>query len=712
MNTLTKKMPSVWLALAAACGFMWALPYAVGFLTGEMLPWNGARWAYAGYGALVYGWALTVFRMPKPCELLRHICVTVGMLTIVMGEGSGLLLMPFALWVSPVMGGLLVCAAVASFNGLRRDELLVELTAPCSLAAALLSLWWGGGLGTHSLLDNAALESCICGVPLIYLLWKNMTAPLTVARRRMVNLVTALVMLMFPVCGGIAGLKGFPISVDMVLFGTVFQSIATLLAVGLLCMIKVKVGFKVLAAVPLIVLFWPFLSDSVSFSLVEWYLPAMVMLACAGLRHRALGNFWAAGDKALMAGAVVLVLICLLGVLAAVDMKAFPDEDRARIMCGWVGVCSCLMIPAMLLTATGAVLNWRQYVKNETAFSGKGGIWGVVMVGLLLLTALVIYLHSPLPSPLEVKRPATDARGAEIFAAEGCAMCHTQMIRRTPSMEELQMVVNRAENPDFTYRATEPEDIDAAGNREGAAHVGRAAVGPNLSNAVEFITFGRLMYEDAVTGRMKRAAQAREWLALHLYHPQEKQFNAPWSFCPAMTGLFECRKIRGAVPSADALPVQTAPGYEVVPTERGRHLLNYLCSLYRAELTPIKGREHLERNVSHLPPGGDAPVNTARLKQKAAAQVMEKGRDIYMNKCSICHGKDGRGDKVTYPPLAGSNWLKEKSDAELKDIILNGLTGPIEVNGQQWNSTMLPPGVTDERDLQRLIIFLRSHFGE
>ncbi len=710
MNKL-EKMPSVWLMIAAACGVMWALPYAVGLIAGELLPWNGARWAYACYGSLAYGWALTVFRMPKPCDLLRHICVAVGMATILMGKGSGLLLMPFALWVSPLIGGLLAFSAFASFKGMRRDELLVELAAPCSLAAALFALWWGEGLGAHSLLDYAALESCICGVPLIYLLWKNVTAPASVARRRMLYAVTALVMLMFPVCGGLAALKGFPISGDMVLFGTVFQVTAALLAGGLLLMIKAKPCFKAFAAVPLMAVFWPVLSAAVSFSLVEWYLPATVMLACAGLRRRALGGAQTTGDKVMTAGAAVLTLICLLGVLAAADLKAFPDEDRARIMCGWVGVCSVLMIPAMLLTATGAALNWREHVKNEGAFSVKGGILATAMAGLMLLTVAVIYLHSPNQSPLEVKRPSTDARGAGIFAAEGCALCHTQMIRRTPSMEELQMTVNRAENPDFTYRATEPEDFDHAGNREGAAHAGRAAVGPDLSNAVEFITSGRLMYEDAVTGRMKRAAQAREWLALHLYHPQEKQFGAPWSLCPSMTGLFECRKIHGSVPSADALPVQTAPGYEIVPTERGRHLLNYLCSLHRAELTPIKGMEHVARNTSHLPPGGDVPVNAARLMQKAAAQVMEKGRDIYMNKCSICHGKDGMGDKAVYPPLAGSNWLKEKSDKELKDIILNGLTGPIEVNGQQWNSTMLPPGVTDERDLERLIIFLRKHFG-
>ena len=101
-------------------------------------------------------------------------------------------------------------------------------------------------------------------------------------------------------------------------------------------------------------------------------------------------------------------------------------------------------------------------------------------------------------------------------------------------------------------------------------------------------------------------------------------------------------------------------------------------------------------------------INTT---EDRAAAVMEKGRGVYLSKCAICHGNDGMGDKVTYPPLAGSEWLKEKPDAEIVKIILQGLTGPITVNGKEWDSTMLPPGVTDSRDLANLLTFLRRQFG-
>ena len=122
--------------------------------------------------------------------------------------------------------------------------------------------------------------------------------------------------------------------------------------------------------------------------------------------------------------------------------------------------------------------------------------------------------------------------------------------------------------------------MDAEFNREGAPQAGVAAIGPDLSNAAEYAA-GRLEYEDAVSGGTRRAAQAREWLALHLYNPREMQFNKPWTVCPSMPGLFEERTVEGNAPSTAALPVRMERGRELVPSPRGERLLNYLESLRR-----------------------------------------------------------------------------------------------------------------------------------
>ena len=192
------------------------------------------------------------------------------------------------------------------------------------------------------------------------------------------------------------------------------------------------------------------------------------------------------------------------------------------------------------------------------------------------------------------------------------------------------------------------------------------------------------------------------------------QFNKPWTMCPAMPGLFEERPVEGNAPSTAALPVRMERGRELVPSPRGERLLNYLESLRRVEPSLKRDQIHSFPALSHIHPDYAAhppAVDMERLKKARAAAVMEKGRGVYLSKCAICHGNDGMGDKVTYPPLAGSEWLKEKPDVEIVRIILQGLTGPITVNGKEWDSTMLPPGVTDSRDLANLLTFLRRQFG-
>ena len=388
-------------------------------------------------------------------------------------------------------------------------------------------------------------------------------------------------------------------------------------------------------------------------------------------------------------------------------------------MSGWVGMAACIHAVAMAFCLAGSLCLWRPAGAEDGGrepsppFLLRFFFISAVAAALALATAAAVVLHAPPPDSMEVRRPVHDAEGSGIYAAEGCALCHTQIIRRSLSGKDWQTAIDRGTDPDFPYRVSEPEDMDAEFNREGAPQAGVAAIGPDLSNAAEYAA-GRLEYEDAVSGGTRRAAQVREWLALHLYNPREMQFNKPWTMCPAMPGLFEERPVEGNAPSTAALPVRMERGRELVPSPRGERLLNYLESLRRVEPSLKRDQIHSFPALSHIHPDYAAhppAVDMERLKKARAAAVMEKGRGVYLSKCAICHGNDGMGDKVTYPPLAGSEWLKEKPDVEIVRIILQGLTGPITVNGKEWDSTMLPPGVTDSRDLANLLTFLRRQFG-
>lgn len=84
-------------------------------------------------------------------------------------------------------------------------------------------------------------------------------------------------------------------------------------------------------------------------------------------------------------------------------------------------------------------------------------------------------------------------------------------------------------------------------------------------------------------------------------------------------------------------------------------------------------------------------------KNRAIAQETEsykRGKEIYNDFCVTCHLSNGKGIPGNFPPLDGSNWLTEKRTESIH-AVKYGLRGPIEVNGEKYNSVMVPLGLTD-----------------
>ncbi len=64
-----------------------------------------------------------------------------------------------------------------------------------------------------------------------------------------------------------------------------------------------------------------------------------------------------------------------------------------------------------------------------------------------------------------------------------------------------------------------------------------------------------------------------------------------------------------------------------------------------------------------------------------------RGKQLYATTCAACHQIDGKGLAGLAPPFVDSEWL-EKPVAELAKITVQGLSGPITVNGEEWNLVM------------------------
>ncbi len=85
-------------------------------------------------------------------------------------------------------------------------------------------------------------------------------------------------------------------------------------------------------------------------------------------------------------------------------------------------------------------------------------------------------------------------------------------------------------------------------------------------------------------------------------------------------------------------------------------------------------------------PGDDLPANAKPLTP-AQQRHRELGALYYQAQCATCHGADGAGLESLGPALAGSSWVTGPSEI-LARIVLQGLAGPIEVNGEAWDGVM------------------------
>ena len=94
---------------------------------------------------------------------------------------------------------------------------------------------------------------------------------------------------------------------------------------------------------------------------------------------------------------------------------------------------------------------------------------------------------------------------------------------------------------------------------------------------------------------------------------------------------------------------------------------------------------------------------------KTLAEKMTSGKQIYMKTCFACHQGSGEGIANAFPPLAKSDYL----NADVKraiDIVLNGKTGEITVNGKKYNSIMTRQTLTDD-EIADVLTYVYNSWG-
>jgi mono/diheme cytochrome c family protein len=104
---------------------------------------------------------------------------------------------------------------------------------------------------------------------------------------------------------------------------------------------------------------------------------------------------------------------------------------------------------------------------------------------------------------------------------------------------------------------------------------------------------------------------------------------------------------------------------------------------------------------SVLPGGKGAPPTP---------EQMAAGQSVYTATCLACHQATGTGVPGLFPPLAESDYLMADKERSIR-VVLQGLTGPITVNGQAYNMVMPPLANLSDKDVAAVLSYVRNTWG-
>ncbi|MGJ8619738.1 MAG: copper-containing nitrite reductase [Methylophilaceae bacterium] len=121
-----------------------------------------------------------------------------------------------------------------------------------------------------------------------------------------------------------------------------------------------------------------------------------------------------------------------------------------------------------------------------------------------------------------------------------------------------------------------------------------------------------------------------------------------------------------------------------------------------------------QADTVYLPEGSASqsisnPIEKVSDKNLTKEQQMAFGKNVFENNCLACHQANGEGIPHAFPPLAKSDYLNADHDRAI-DIVLHGRSGPIEVNGEKFDSVM--PGIAlNNGQVANVLTYVLNTFG-
>lgn len=107
----------------------------------------------------------------------------------------------------------------------------------------------------------------------------------------------------------------------------------------------------------------------------------------------------------------------------------------------------------------------------------------------------------------------------------------------------------------------------------------------------------------------------------------------------------------------------------------------------------------------------DKAVQPAESGAEEVVPAVANGKQIYTQLCQACHQANGAGVSGAFPTLVGTTYVVD-NDERLSGILLHGLVGELEIEGELYNGNMPAWGQQlNDEEVAAVINYIRTSFG-
>jgi len=103
-----------------------------------------------------------------------------------------------------------------------------------------------------------------------------------------------------------------------------------------------------------------------------------------------------------------------------------------------------------------------------------------------------------------------------------------------------------------------------------------------------------------------------------------------------------------------------------------------------------------------------ASIGFSFVQTSATNNSIQDGKKVYDTYCISCHMENGMGVEGAFPSLVKTGNLSDKN--RLVKIILQGMRGPLKVNGISFDGEMAGIEMTD-KEVADVINYIRNSWG-